>query len=414
VRTSVVPYEARQAPNVRTLPPRVFFGDVLGRVYSVEAFTGKPAWSAKVDSHANATLTATPTLHDGILYVPVSSLEVTSAADPTYECCTFRGSIVALDAWTGSRKWKSFTIMEEPKPVKTTPIGTRIFAPSGAPIWNPPMIDAKRGLLYAGTGENYSSPANDRSDAVLAMRLTDGAILWYRQMVKGDAWNVGCMIEGNANCPVENGPDVDFGAGTILITRPGGGDLLLAGQKNGYVYALDPDRQGALLWKTRVGRGGIQGGIHFGMAADGTRIYAPISDMKNGRDGRVDNYPRHPGMHALDAITGKILWSAVPMDACGEREFCDTGISAAVTAIPGVVFAGHMDGHFRAYAGMTGRILFDYDTTREIATVSGAKAHGGSFGGAGPAVRDGYVAVNSGYGMYFHMPGNVLFVFGAR
>jgi polyvinyl alcohol dehydrogenase (cytochrome) len=414
VRTAVVPYEAPQNANVRTTAPRLFFADVLARVYSVDAFTGRLAWSEKVDTHANATITATPTLHEGSLYVPVSSLEVTSAADPKYECCTFRGSVVALDAWNGETKWKSYSIAEEPKPVKTTPLGTRIFAPSGAPIWNAPMIDAKRGMLYVGTGENYSSPANHRSDAVLALRLEDGAVQWSQQMLKGDAWNVGCMIKGNPNCPVENGPDVDFGAGTILLTLADGRDVLFAGQKNGMVYALDPDNHGALLWKTRVGRGGIQGGIHFGMAADGTRLYAPISDMKNGRDGRTYVHPARPGMHALDARTGKILWSTLAPNQCGTREFCDNGISAAVTAIPGVVFAGHMDGHFRAYAGDTGKVLFDYDTAQAVATVSGARARGGSFGGAGSAVRDGYVAVNSGYGLYFHMPGNVLFVFAAK
>ena len=414
VRTAVVPYEAAQATGARVQAPRVYFGDVLANLYSVDALTGTLRWRQKLDDHANATLTGTPTYLNGMLYAPVSSLEVTSAADPKYACCTFRGSVVALDAWSGERKWKSYTITEEPKPVAATSNGTRIIAPSGAPVWNSPMVDAKRGVLYVGTGENYSSPANDRSDALLAFRLTDGKLLWSNQRLAGDAWNVGCMMKGNPNCPRENGPDVDFGAGTILVTLPGGRDLVVAGQKNGFVYALDPDRNGALVWTARPGRGGTQGGVHFGMAAGEGRIYAPVSDMKDAHDGRPIDGPTRAGLHALDPATGKILWSTLADDRCGERRFCDAGISAAITAIPGVVFAGHMDGRFRAYDSTSGKVLFEFDADRDIDTISGVRAHGGSFGGGGPAVRDGFVVVNSGYGLYFHMPGNVLLAFSAR
>lgn len=408
VRTGVVPHE------IAGLAPRVFFGDVIGRVYSLDARTGALIWSHKVDDHANATLTATPTLHEGTLYVPVSSLEVTSAADPKYECCTFRGSIVALDVATGAQKWKTYTIDAPPKLVRTTALGTRILGPSGAPIWNAPMIDAKRGVLYVGTGENYSSPADDRSDALMAFRLSDGKLLWSQQMLAGDAWNVACMMKDNPNCPVENGPDVDFGAGTILVKLASGRELLLAGQKNGYVYALDPDKRGELVWKTRVGRGGLQGGVHFGMTAQDDLVFVPISDMKNPRDGRPVEGPPRPGLYALDAATGRIVWSSPAADRCGAREFCDPGISAAITSIPGAVFAGHMDGMFRAYDSRTGSTLFEFDSTQPVDTVSGATANGGSFGGAGAAVRAGHVVVNSGYGLYFHMPGNVLLVFAPR
>lgn len=410
VRTAVVPYEAPQAGGTKA-PRRVFFGDVIARTYSVDALTGELLWSAKVDEHPNATLTGTATFHDGMLYVPVSSLEVTTAADPQYECCRFRGAVVALDAWSGAQRWKAYTIDEEPKPVKTTALGTRIFAPSGAPVWNAPTIDAKRGVLYVGTGQNYSSPANDRSDAILAFRLADGKLMWSQQMLAGDAWNVGCMMHDNPNCPEENGPDLDFASSTILVRLPDGRDVLVAGQKSSWVYGLDPDRNGALLWKAKAGRGGLQGGIHFGMAAEGTRVYAPVADMTDTRDGRVWHGPPEPGMYALDAASGKQLWAHRPENRCGDLQFCDPGISAAATAIPGVVFAGHMDGWLRAYDAGTGKVLFEYDSKQPVKTVSGSLARGGSFGGPGPAVRDGYVAVNSGYGLYFHMPGNVLLVF---
>lgn len=414
VRTGIVPYEAQPAPNVRTLPPRLVFGDVIGRVYSIDATSGRIAWSAKVDDHANATITGTPTFHDGVVYVPVSSLEVTSAADPNYECCKFRGSIVALDAWSGRQLWKSYTIDQAPQVVSTQANGTRVFGPSGAPIWNSPMVDAKRGVLYVGTGENYSSPANDRSDALLAFRLRDGKLLWHTQTVANDAWNVGCMMASKINCPAENGPDVDFGAGIVLVNQARGRDLLVAGQKNGVVYGFDPNQRGKPLWQTRIGRGGIQGGVHFGMAVAGTRVYAPVSDMTDGRDGRPVTGPPQPGLYALDANNGKLLWQAKAENRCGDKPFCDPGISAAVTAAGDVVYAGHMDGKFRAYDGRNGQLLFEYDSLQTVQTVSGARAHGGSFGGAGAAVRDGLVVVNSGYGMYFHMPGNVLLVFSAR
>jgi polyvinyl alcohol dehydrogenase (cytochrome) len=219
------------------------------------------------------------------------------------------------------------------------------------------------------------------------------------------------MAIDHPNCPVENGPDFDFGAGTILAALPSGKDVLIAGEKNGWIYALDPDAGGKLLWKQRVGRGGIQGGVHFGMAIDGQRIYAGISDMKDEHTGRTSPETPHPGITALDLGTGNVLWTTPADDVCAGRKFCDPGISAAVTAIPGVVFAGHMDGRLRAYDGATGAVLKEFDTTKDYRTVSGATAHGGSFGGAGAAVRDGYLVVNSGYGIYFHMPGNVLLAF---
>ncbi len=393
---------------------RLFFGDVIGHLYSLDALTGKPLWRVKVDEHPNATLTATPTLYAGVLYVPISSLEVTTAADPKYACCTFRGSVVALDAASGAIHWRTYSIDEQPRITRRTRAGTAILAPSGAPVWNSPTIDAARGVLYVGTGENYSTPANDRSDAILAVRLRDGKLLWSRQMSVGDAWNVACMMKDNPNCPVENGPDADFGAGTILVRLSGTRDLLVAGQKNGVVYALDPDGNGRLLWKRQVGRGGVQGGIHFGMAAADGRVFAPVADLRDGHDGRTYDAAPRPGLYALDAATGRLIWSVPAVDSCAGRAFCDPGISAAATAIPGVVFAGHMDGTLRAYDARDGRVLWQFDAAREFRTVSGATGRGGSFGGAGPAVRAGYLVVNSGYGLYFHMPGNVLLAFAVR
>ena len=407
VRTAIVTQPDASAAG----PSRLFFGDVIAHAYAVDALTGKLLWSVKIDEHPNATLTGTPAYHEGVLYVPVSSLEVTSAADPKYECCKFRGAVVALEAASGAVRWKAHTVAAEPKLVRTTAQGTRVFAPSGAPVWGSPTVDAARGLLYVGTGDNYSSPADDSSDAVMAFRLKDGARAWSRQLLRGDAWNVACMMQQNPNCPEENGPDVDVAASIIPYRTMAGREVLLAGQKNGVVYGLDPDAAGAVLWRQRVGRGGIQGGIEFGMAREGARLFVPIADLADGHDGRRYDSPPRPGLYALDAERGAPSWSAPAPDACGGRKFCDPGIVAAVTAIPGVVFAGHMDGWLRAYDAETGKMLWQYDANQPVHTVSGASAHGGSFGGPGPVVRDGYLIATSGYGLYFHMPGNVLLVF---
>ena len=412
VRTPVIVegWEAGSPPE----RPLAYFADLIARVYAVDALTGELVWVIKADDHPNATVTGAPVLHGGRLYVPVSSLEVTSAADPSYPCCSFRGAVMALDAASGATIWKTHTIDEAPREVGKTTVGTPILAPSGAPVWNSPTIDEQRGLLYVGTGENYSSPSNDRSDALLAFELATGKLLWHRQKTEGDAWNVACMIPDNPNCPEENGPDVDFGASTIIARDRNGRDLLLAGQKSGDVYALDLTRRGEPVWGRKVGRGGIQGGIHFGMAVDGQRLYVPISDMSSPEaEVHLHAVPSKAGIYALDVTTGEPLWSQPADNVCAGRAYCEPGISAAITAMPGAVLAGHMDGRLRAYEATTGKLLWEYDSTQEVTATDGSRARGGSFGGgAGPIVQDGMLFAASGYGIYFHMPGNVLLAFG--
>ena len=391
----------------------LYFGDIIGNVYAVDPLTGRLQWRRKVTAHPDATLTGTPALYDGTLYVPVSSLEEATAAAIHKPCCSFRGSVVALDARTGQVRWRTYTIPTKPRVVGKTSAGMDILAPSGVPVWNSPTVDASRGLLYVATGNDYTSPADDMSDAVVAMRLSDGKIVWHRQLLADDAWNVACMFKGNPNCPRQDGPDADFGASVILTRLPNGHQVLLAGQKSGVVYGLDPDARGRMLWKRSVGRGGVQGGVEFGMTAYDGRVFVPISDMRNGHDGRTYSSPPRPGLYALDAASGRVLWSHPATDFCHGRPFCDPGIVAAITSIPGVIIAGHMDGMLSAYAAGTGKLLWRYNTLRAFKTVSGAPGHGGSFDGPGAVVRDGYVVINSGYGLYFHMPGNVLLAFKA-
>lgn len=393
--------------------PMAYFGDLVGKLYGVDALTGKLVWSRRMDDHPSATLTGTPLFHDGRLFVPVSSLEVVPAADPKYPCCTFRGHLDAVDGKTGKLVWQHFAI---PGPAKSNgkgANGSETFSPSGAPMWTSPTLDTKRGVIYAGSGENYSSPADENSDSIFAIDVKTGKRVWHRQTIKGDAWNVACMMKNNPNCPKESGPDFDHSSSMLLVDLPDGKQILVAAHKNGSVYGLDPDRQGRLLWETKVGRGSIQGGIHFGGAVDGTILFVPINDMNNTRNGQeLDPKLAKPGMHAIDLRSGKLIWSKVQVNVCGaKRPFCDPGISAAVTAIPGAVLAGHMDGHMRAYASRDGKLLWDVDTAREYATVNGMKGRGGSMSGPGAAVGGGYVVFNSGYGLYYHEPGNLFLVY---
>jgi polyvinyl alcohol dehydrogenase (cytochrome) len=276
----------------------------------------------------------------------------------------------------------------------------------------------KRRRLYAGTGENYSSPAGGTSDAIIAFDMDSGEKIWVNQATEADAWNVACLSQyapDPANCPEENGPDFDFAASSILVELPDGRDLLVAGQKSGDAMAIAPD-SGETVWRKKVGRGGVQGGVHFGIAVEGSIAYIPINDMAYPED--VTRYkfksPARPGMFALDAETGEIHWENLADDICDGMQFCNSGISSAVTAIPGAVIAGHLDGRLRIYDASDGAVLWEYDTRQSFETISGEIAQGGSMSGGGPAVADGMLYVNSGYGIYFHMPGNVLLAFGSR
>lgn len=408
--TSRVTAEVRTGIVADAANRRLYFGDVLGRAYAMDAMTGRQLWSVKIDDHPDATITGTPTLGGGLLYVPVSSLEVVAAGNPGYACCTFRGLVAALDPATGAVRWRAYTVPEPPVEQGKGPTGTPQLGPSGAPVWNSPTYDAVTGRVYFGSGENYSSPADGNSDAAFAVDARTGRRLWVTQFTKGDAWHVGCML-GNGTCPKENGPDHDVAASGLLIPLGDGKRMLVFGQKSGEAWGLDPD-SGKILWSTRLGHGGTQGGVHFGMAADGTRVFAGVNDMADTGDARVyDASIRGAGLHAVDAASGAKLWSKLAPQTCEGRKFCDPGISAAVTAIPGVVFAGHLDGRFRAYDSDSGAVLWETDTTRPVMGVNGIEGHGGSMSGGGPLVVRGHLVFNSGYGLYSHMPGNLLMVY---
>ena len=382
-----------------------YFGDLQGNFYALDAATGRELWKTRVDDHPWARITGGPQLHEGSLYVPVTSFEELAAADPKYECCTFRGSVVALDARTGKQVWKSYVIPDRPRPLRKSERGTQLWGPSGAGIWSSPTLDPRNRALYVATGDSYSEPAASNSDAVIALHLDTGKILWSRQTLKGDAWNISCLHPEAYNCPQQAGPDLDFGSSPILRALPGGRRVLLAGQKSGVLYALDPDRKGEVVWQARLGKGGLLGGIEWGPAADEKTVYVALSDLE----------PTRPeaggGLFAIQIATGERLWfTPPPPPACAGRRGCSQAQPGAVTLIPGVLFSGSLDGHLRAYAASDGKILWDYDTLRSFETVNGVKASGGSLNGAGPTIAGGMLFANSGYPM-LGMPGNVLLAF---
>jgi polyvinyl alcohol dehydrogenase (cytochrome) len=256
-----------------------FFGDTNGNVYALKVADGSLLWKAHPVSHPAARITGSPLLVGSLLYVPISSGEEGASADPAYPCCTFRGSIVALNTTSGRQIWKSYTIESTPRPTHKSSQGVQYWGPSGAAVWSSPTADLKRHTIYVATGNNYSAPSTDSSDAVIAFDIKTGKKRWSRQFTARDVWNSGCVAEKKDNCPEQHGDDFDFGASPILASLPGGPDILLLPQKSGIVYALDPARRGKLVWKTRIGRGGPLGGIEWGGTADNHRAYFPLSDF---------------------------------------------------------------------------------------------------------------------------------------
>ncbi|HVS23911.1 MAG TPA: PQQ-binding-like beta-propeller repeat protein [Gammaproteobacteria bacterium] len=383
-------------------------------VRALDAATGAVVWQTRVDDFLSARVTGSPALYRGRLYVPVASNEEAAGAVATYECCKFRGSLVALDVATGKQVWKTYTV-EEPRPTTKNAIGTQLFGPSGAPIWSSPAIDPRRNAVYATTGNNYTDPTSERSDAFVAFDLDSGKILWSRQMTTKDAYVAACRMVDKTNCADSNGPDFDFGASPILADLGGGKRVLVAGQKSGVVHALDPDHSGAVLWQQRVGQGGSMGGVQWGSAADGANVYVAVSDIHRipvPNAWATDADPKvGGGVFALRLRDGERVWHAPPKE-CGERPRCSPAQPGAVSGIPGAVFSGSMDGHIRAYSTADGVVLWDYDTARSFETVNGVPAHGGSLDGAGPAIASGLVIVNSGYPHGGGMPGNVVLAFG--
>jgi len=406
-----------RVPNANPAKYVAYFGDFSATVHALDARTGAELWKTKVDSHPIARITGAPQYHDGRLYVPVTSLEEVSGSDPKYPCCTFRGNLVALDAWTGKQIWKTYTIQEKSKPRAKNKLGVQLYGPAGASIWSSPTLDPEGGRIYVTTGDNYSDPASKTSDAIVAFDMKTGKFLWSQQFLTNDAWNVACGSGDETNCPKAKGPDLDFGSSSILQKLPNGKRVLVAGQKSGMVYAIDPDANGKRLWEQRASKGGIAGGIQWGPAADSELMYVAISDIgmiikDDPEAGRISTLDPTVGggIHAFRLENGEKVWS-VPPPGCGERKNCSPAQSAAISAIPGVVFSGSEDSHLRAYSTRDGKVIWEHDAAQEYKTVNGVKANGGSFDSAGPTIAGGILYTNSGYGQFGGLAGNVLLAF---
>jgi polyvinyl alcohol dehydrogenase (cytochrome) len=375
-----------------------FFGDVKGNVYGIDATSGKLLWKVQAEDHPLTRITGAPIYYDERLYVPTASSEERAAGmSKTYPCCTFRGSVLALDANTGKQIWKTYIIPDPPKPTKKTSNGVQLYAPSGGAVWNTPTIDPKNHALYIGTGDAYNHPAGKTTDAIMALDLATGKVLWAAQDTENDAWLAGCEPPNSENCPEDIGPDYDFGASPILRTLPNGRRILIAGQKSGIVWGHDPDKQGAVEWKVQLSKELARGMITFGGAADEQRAYFGL---------------RSGGIGAIDISNGEKEWFtpiAVP-----QQPKLRGGQTAALTAIPGVVFSDGEDGVVRALSADDGHKIWEYNTVQDFKTVNKVAAHGGSMGSAGPTVAGGMVFVGSGYTFGNGQTGNVLLAFSAK
>ena len=384
----------------------VYFGDQSANMYAVDAQTGKLLWKTRVDENSRAAITAASALYGGRLYIPVSSREESQVDDLKYPCCTFRGSMVAMDASNGKVLWKTYTIQGAADQIGKNSIGTQFWGPSGAAIWNTPTIDVKRRLLYAGTGNNYSVPATKTSDAVVAIEMDSGKIRWINQVTENDIWNRSCGrpdIRNSLTCPDADAPDTDFASSPILGDLKNGRQIIIAANKSA-IYALDPDHEGKIVWQGQIGKS-RNGGVMWGPALDGETLFAANQSFD------AKNPEASGGISAFDISSGKTIWS-IPPPSCENRNSCRPSHAAAITAIPGVLFSGTWDGRMQAISTRDGKAIWEYDTSKEFQTVNGVKANGGSMSNAGATVVGGMVFTNSGYSHHGGItPGNLLLAF---
>lgn len=403
--------------------PVLFFGDSDQHALAVDARTGDLIWRADMAISEFTMLTGAIVAEDGFLIVPVSLYEVPIAADPDHECCRAHGAVHRLDGLTGDIVWTTH-MTEAAEPRGVSKVGVQQWGPSGAPVWSTPTIDPARGLVYFGTGQNASAPGTDLSDSIVALDLGSGDIAWHFQSLAGDTYNGACSdFPTGPNCPSWAGPDFDFGASVILAKDSNGRTILLAGQKSGDVFALDPDANGATLWRTRVGSGSMLGGIHWGMAFADGKVFAAASDP----DMPIPGYIPEPGLYALDADTGEPVWEYRVERHCeaSMRNYfarsemypeCSFyfGFSAALSIANDVIFAPALDGKVRAFDISNGALLWEFNTATEFETVSGATAHGGAMDNSAVLFAGDMVYMQSGYSLFGQMPGNVLLAFELR
>ena len=411
----------------------LIFADSLATVFAVDPLTFDIVWQTQARLFDKSVITGTISYADNRLFVPISSYEVAVSGSPTYVCCRSHGGLIALDAGSGEKLWQ-WESTENATLQGLNSDGLEQYGPSGAVVWTTPAIDTKRNRIYFGTGENLSLPATDTSDSIIALDIDTGELAWRFQAIEGDVWNASCL-SGGANCPPDAGGDFDFGASVILNQLPDGSDVLLAGQKSGEVFALNPDTanpDGEVLWRNRISLGTTNGGIHWGMAVSGQRVIVPVSDPERDRAG----YTPRPGLYALDIMSGEMLWEKPVQRACefdpakrpliglaamraGKKQTLEEqyqcsfyyGLSSAATVTPELAFSAGLDGTIRAYDIDSGEILWQTETAVPFDATNGIKGHGGAIDVAGQVVADGWLYVMSGYSMFGQLPGNMLLAY---
>jgi polyvinyl alcohol dehydrogenase (cytochrome) len=343
----------------------------------------------------------------------------------------------ALDPYTGNIIWSYNTV-----PAATLDRAINRYGPNGMSIWSTPTVDPKRRSVYIGTGQNYTPPATANEDSIVALEMDSGRTKWVFQGSSGDVWNVSCqaplkILRGNCLPAPPGGGDLDFGAPPILAHLSNGTDALLAGEKSGMLFSLDPDT-GRANWSLRMGTGGRLGGIHWGMAIDADRVYAGVTDVTvdetvilnardtiNFQDLAGDNMKQpanaRPGIYAVDLMTGKIEWEQHPKhsykDPVQGALTVDSIYSAALSVTNDVVFAASLDGVVKAFHTTDGTELWSYDTTPKFTDGNGTSGNGGTIDSVGALPGGGDLLVNSGFSTFgganrFQAgPGNAMLIF---
>ena len=404
----------------------VVFADYETNVYVLDAQSGAIRWIERADEQPSARVNGNVIIHDGIVYVPISSnQEFTVSWRQETSCCSFRGMIVAFDLETGEKIWKTSLVDKPLQELGLNSKGVMRYGPSGIAVWSTPTIDVKRQLLYVTTGNQFTEPRLTEADAVIALDLNSGKKRWVKSFVpedfqSGDMWNSGCEAEAMFNepdthCPPMNKKrqgDREIGSPAVLKTLANGRDVLLIATKDGVLYSINPDREGAVLWQIRLGNFAAERGfiwsIEHGFAVDDNHIYVPIADhdpLQQTADG---------SMARVDLETGKLLWQKkAATNTCKDKPFgCNNGYMGAPTIVGQILFAGSNDGHLRAFDIKNGNSIWHYDTTRQFNGVNGLIGSGGSINRNGPTIVNGMLFQTSGYGhLAMGMPGNVLLAF---
>ncbi|WP_397401079.1 PQQ-binding-like beta-propeller repeat protein [Phenylobacterium sp.] len=397
------------------------FSGLDSTVHVVDAATGKAIWTKNVAAYSYSLTTGTPRVLKDRIIVPVSQFEIMQAADNAVTCCTNHGFVLSLNPKTGDQQWR-YDTMPDAQPIRDRGDGKMLYGPSGAPIWNSPVVDEARGLVFFGTGEANSPPAHHNTNALIAIRLSDGKEVWSHQATANDIFNAGCGPKprpNQFNCVSDTVyRDVDFGASLIRGKLKDGREMVFAGQKSGTVWAMHPDT-GKVIWRRDIGTGAPNGGIHWGIAYKDDTVFVPVAQIGRPLPGGEPIDPGlQRGMYAVDARTGAIKWHYTVMPDCAngrdkKAPRCDRnyGFSGAPTIVDGAIIQGSLDGRLFALDLKTGREIWTFDTLRDYATLNGVPGKGGSIDAASIVAVNGLLLSGSGYGMFGQAPGNVLLAF---